>query len=174
MSLIRSPLRRLCRSIHPHLPIRSLHTTLQHPMYDSQLSSPSDATELPKLQIPSGQDEAEITARLKQLISPKTELTATWNLVLDGAGVQRSFKFKTFSKTWVSLAQWPACDLRRLKAESWSRTGIHGKTFPTFRPSNCICKAGQNHIYLYVSIKRTNMCLLTGGTQVLFVGFPVV
>ena len=92
----------LWRSIEASLPVRFYQRPVQHTMYGSQFSSQSEAPRLPKLQIPPGQNEAVITARLKQLISPNPELEATWTLVLDGGGIQRSFKFRTFNKTWVS------------------------------------------------------------------------
>ena len=64
------------------------------------MSSHSEA-QPPKPQVPSGQDEADIIAKLKPLITPQSETRVRWALVLDGAGIQRSFKFKTFKKAWV-------------------------------------------------------------------------
>lgn len=67
-----------------------------HPM-----SSHAGAPE-PKLKVPPGQDEAAITTKVKELLAPNAETRTSWALVLDGAGLQRSFRFKTFNKTWVS------------------------------------------------------------------------
>ena len=42
-----------------------------------------------------GTDEAALTAAL-------TPLLARWALSADGGAIERTFKFKTFAKTWVS------------------------------------------------------------------------
>lgn len=43
-----------------------------------------------------GSDEVVLTKELDNLISRR------WALTDDGQGIERSFKFKTFAKTWVS------------------------------------------------------------------------
>lgn len=54
------------------------------------------------VQIPAGQDDDEILSKLKPLITPDShQKSPLWKLVLDGKGIQRSFRFKTFNKTWV-------------------------------------------------------------------------
>lgn len=46
-----------------------------------------------------GSDTAALNPALKQLVSRPE---APWRLTATGEGVERSFKFKTFAKTWVS------------------------------------------------------------------------
>lgn len=43
-----------------------------------------------------GSDEPRLTQELDSLLS-------RWTLTTDGQGIERSFKFKTFAKTWVRL-----------------------------------------------------------------------
>lgn len=42
-----------------------------------------------------GSDEPRLTKELDGLLSNR------WTLTADGQGIERSFKFKTFAKTWV-------------------------------------------------------------------------
>lgn len=42
-----------------------------------------------------GSDEPRLTKELDELLSNR------WKLTADGQGIERSFKFKTFAKTWV-------------------------------------------------------------------------
>lgn len=77
---------------------RSAHQSMSCGQSDNQ----AEDLPLPKLQIPPGQDDAHITKRLTELIKPLTAPRLAWTLVLDGGGIQRSFKFKNFDKTWVS------------------------------------------------------------------------
>ena len=88
----------LLRSVHRTLPVRHHLGDMFETVNGSKMSSQSEAQ---MAQVPSGQDEADITAKLKQLITPQSNSKVGWTLVLDGAGIQRSFKFKTFNKTWV-------------------------------------------------------------------------
>ena len=97
------PSRRLFRSVHRPLPTQHYYGKFHSLLYPYQMSNQSVDGQLPKLQILPSQDEADIIAKLKRLISPDAELKTLWALAWDGAGVQRSFKFKTFNKTWVSL-----------------------------------------------------------------------
>ena len=46
-----------------------------------------------------GSDTAALNPALKQLVSRPE---APWRLTATGEGVERSFRFKTFAKTWVS------------------------------------------------------------------------
>lgn len=49
-----------------------------------------------------GSDEQLLTEALDGLVSKR------WALTADGQGVERSFRFKTFAKTWVSSNDSPA------------------------------------------------------------------
>lgn len=49
-----------------------------------------------------GSDEPRLTKELDGLLSNK------WTLTADGQGIERSFKFKTFAKTWVRRTRPPA------------------------------------------------------------------
>lgn len=49
-------------------------------------------------QFSAGTDAASVTPALKALTSDG----GRWTLTKDGAALERQFKFKTFSKTWVS------------------------------------------------------------------------
>lgn len=42
-----------------------------------------------------GSDEPRLTKELEGLLGNR------WTLTTDGQGIERSFKFKTFAKTWV-------------------------------------------------------------------------
>lgn len=42
-----------------------------------------------------GSDEPRLTKELDGLLGNR------WTLTIDGKGIERSFKFKTFAKTWV-------------------------------------------------------------------------
>ena len=98
--------RNFLRSFHRPQPTQLHHKYYHSTIYRSKMSSssvsPSEATQEPKPQMPPGQDEADITTKLKQLTALQSDTKATkWTLVLDGAGIQRSFKFKGFNKAWV-------------------------------------------------------------------------
>lgn len=50
------------------------------------------------------QDETHISSRLKPLLEGRDGSgDRRWQLCLDGEGIRRSFRFKTFNKTWVYL-----------------------------------------------------------------------
>lgn len=53
-----------------------------------------------KAKFAQGSDEALLTKQLDSLTSGN--VTAGWSLTSNGQGIERSFKFKTFAKTWVS------------------------------------------------------------------------
>lgn len=55
----------------------------------------------PKARFAEGSDEALLTKQLDSLTS--TQGTAGWSLTSNGQGIERSFKFKTFAKTWVGF-----------------------------------------------------------------------
>lgn len=59
----------------------------------------------PQAKFADGSDEATVGKELNSLISGK------WTLTEDGQGIERSFKFKTFAKTWVSSQLGLAYDL---------------------------------------------------------------
>lgn len=46
-----------------------------------------------------GSDEVALGPKLQSLLAPAG---GRWNLISSGEGLERSFKFKTFAKTWVS------------------------------------------------------------------------
>lgn len=64
----------------------------------------STSTARPGLQFSAGSDEAALSEKLKTLLSPASADGASgrWTLIANGQGLERSFKFKTFAKTWVS------------------------------------------------------------------------
>ncbi|KAG5920570.1 hypothetical protein E4U53_003901 [Claviceps sorghi] len=49
----------------------------------------------------SGTDEPATTAALTPLLASSPEDKRKWMLTCDGEALERSFKFKTFAKTWV-------------------------------------------------------------------------
>lgn len=49
-----------------------------------------------------GSDEPRLTKELDGLLGNR------WALTADGKGIERSFKFKTFAKTWVRRTRPPA------------------------------------------------------------------
>lgn len=55
----------------------------------------------PKAKFAEGSDEALLTKQLDSLTSGKG--TAGWSLTSNGQGIERSFKFKTFARTWVGF-----------------------------------------------------------------------
>lgn len=56
-----------------------------------------------KVKFAEGSDEAVLTKALDGLTSG----TPRWSLTSNGQGIERSFKFKTFAKTWVSCLRPP-------------------------------------------------------------------
>lgn len=54
----------------------------------------------PQARFADGSDEASLTNELNKLTA------AGWALTDSGQGIERSFKFKTFAKTWVSSTSW--------------------------------------------------------------------
>ena len=47
--------------------------------------------------------EGSDTTAVKEALSPLLSVSGgRWALTADGQGIERSFKFKTFAKTWVS------------------------------------------------------------------------
>lgn len=64
----------------------------------------STSTARPGLQFSAGSDEAALSEKLQTLLSPASADGASgrWTLIANGQGLERSFKFKTFAKTWVS------------------------------------------------------------------------
>ena len=50
------------------------------------------------------QDETHISSRLEPLLEGRDGSgDRRWQICLDGEGIRRSFRFKTFNKTWVCL-----------------------------------------------------------------------
>lgn len=69
----------------------------------SKLASSNPRSGQHEAQLASGQEEAAVTSKLHALLQGQHELPhQQWQLILDGKGIQRDFKFKTFSKAWVS------------------------------------------------------------------------
>lgn len=67
------------------------------------------STRAPGPRFSSGSDESELARPLQALLAPAAadgQTTAAdggrWALIPNGEGLERSFKFKTFAKTWVS------------------------------------------------------------------------
>lgn len=56
-----------------------------------------------------GTDKSAATEALRPLITP--DAGGKWALTADGYGIERSFKFATFNKTWVCLLRpwWTGC-----------------------------------------------------------------
>lgn len=48
-----------------------------------------------KAKFAEGSDEASLSQQVERLASNR------WSVTQDGQGIERSFKFKTFAKTWV-------------------------------------------------------------------------
>ncbi|KAI0447437.1 transcriptional coactivator/pterin dehydratase [Xylaria telfairii] len=53
-----------------------------------------------KVQFATGADETTLTAALQGLLD-SAEKGGRWTLISSGRGLERSFKFKNFAKTWV-------------------------------------------------------------------------
>lgn len=50
-----------------------------------------------------GEDEEKLTRNATQLVNP----AGRWNLIENGKGLEREFKFKSFKVTWVRIAFFP-------------------------------------------------------------------
>lgn len=86
------------------LPVQSRASIRQLPPAKMSLSTSSCAVKIPSSQpvFSSNTDAAQATEDLKSLlISEDGDLNGKWRLIETGMGVERSFKFKTFKKTWV-------------------------------------------------------------------------
>lgn len=100
--------------------IRAIHITNQA-VKQSQSQSPSPFTRTQlrsfqlspgvyamahaaKVQFATGADETTLTAALQGLLD-SAEKGGRWSLIPSGRGLERSFKFKNFAKTWVSLQE---------------------------------------------------------------------
>jgi hypothetical protein len=55
-----------------------------------------------RFQFSAGSDEAALTTAVAPLLSD-SDTGGRWILTKDGAAIERSFRFKTFAKTWVGL-----------------------------------------------------------------------
>lgn len=75
--------------------VSALQRSLQ-PVTSTRQFSSTVAAMVSKPKFSDGSDEAVLTKELDDLISRR------WSLTDDGQGIERSFKFKTFAKTWVS------------------------------------------------------------------------
>ncbi len=72
--------------------------------YTDMSSNEFDESWKHQVRIAENQDEAQILSKLKNLLEGRVELGKQhWQLCVDGQGIRRSFHFKTFNKTWVSL-----------------------------------------------------------------------
>lgn len=63
-----------------------------------------------------GSDEPRLTKELDGLLKNR------WTVTADGKGIERSFKFKTFAKTWVRRPRRPSRSQNLLKSRG---TNIH-------------------------------------------------
>ena len=72
----------------------------------------------------SNYDSSEGTQALKSLLKGASEGDGKWTLIPNGKGIERSFKFKTFKKTWVLpvLSLSPSPQNPKLKPQ---KTGIY-------------------------------------------------
>ena len=62
-------------------------------------SNKTAETAEPKLHISAGEDIKQLRRTVKPLLH---SYGGRWSLTVDGKGLQRSFKFDTFKRTWVS------------------------------------------------------------------------
>ena len=108
--------------IRQRLPTSVIASKSRHPMIDPSSSNHvNDHSPFSKAQIPSDQDTNAILTELRALTTSSARrysnsnpngLTAKqrerakpppWELVDDGKGIRRTFRFKNFQKTWVSV-----------------------------------------------------------------------
>ena len=69
-----------------------------------------------------GSDEVALGPKLQSLLAPAG---GRWDLISSGEGLERSFKFKTFAKTWVSSVC--SCLLSSIKQGFWCSNPRRGK-----------------------------------------------
>ena len=70
-----------------------------------------------------GSDTAALSPVLKELVSRPE---APWHLTATGEGVERSFRFKTFAKTWVRCALPPSSpDSRFRPRDAYGLAGLY-------------------------------------------------
>lgn len=96
-----------------------------------------------------GANVSALTARLTPLLR---QSGGRWTLTADGMGLERSFRFKTFTKTWVrTLAflkeiwlflRWRYCDLSAIKIEHSICHDGSGNPFDEQRSS-----LGSEHVF---------------------------
>ncbi|KAI0177864.1 pterin 4 alpha carbinolamine dehydratase-domain-containing protein [Pestalotiopsis sp. NC0098] len=89
----------------------------------------STSTARPGLKFSAGSDEATLSEKLQTLLSPASADGASgrWTLIANGQGLERSFKFKTFAKTWDFMtAVALQCKLKNHHPE-WSN--VYNTTF---------------------------------------------
>ena len=79
-------LRTLRPLFRPSLHLNTIHHTRSSSRSAAMAASPKYSE---------GSDEPRLTKELDGLLSNR------WALTADGQGIERSFKFKTFAKTWV-------------------------------------------------------------------------
>jgi hypothetical protein len=84
--------------------IQILRVTRQAALYRFQSSSAvyTMAGNSSKVKFSTGADETSLTAALQELLA-SGEKGGRWALIPSGQGLERSFKFRNFTKTWVSL-----------------------------------------------------------------------
>ncbi|KAI1857667.1 hypothetical protein JX265_011082 [Neoarthrinium moseri] len=98
------------------------------------MSTQTSSSALPQRPVPKfseGSDEAGLTQKLQGLLSSadseSTAVRGRWNLIPSGEGLERSFKFKTFAKTWDFMtAVALQCKLKNHHPE-WSN--VYNTTF---------------------------------------------
>lgn len=70
--------------------------------FAASMSTARSATSQFKPVFAAGSDESTLSLKLNSLLAPAYEGKGHWALIPSGEGLERSFKFKTFAKTWVS------------------------------------------------------------------------
>ena len=67
------------------------------------MSSPISTAPILEPQLAEGQDRAYILSKLDILATGQNGAGKTWEMVLEGKGVRREFRFKGFNKCWVCV-----------------------------------------------------------------------
>lgn len=65
-----------------------------------RLRTAATMADVPRPRFAAGSDETVLAPKLLQLLASEG---GRWNLISSGEGIERSFKFKTFAKTWVRV-----------------------------------------------------------------------
>lgn len=93
-----------------------------------QLDDLSDESWKDQVQLAEGQDKTAIFHILQFLLASRSQYR--WHLCLDGRGIQRSFRFKTFKQTWDFMqAIAEKCKSERHHPEWWNVCSRYSKLF---------------------------------------------